>query len=65
MRGSPVLEEKDALPGPEDELAADDWDDFAGAGQGHAEMAGAVVGSFAGVDEKGQTLGDKVIKKRM
>jgi hypothetical protein len=46
MRGSAVLENENSLPGTERQIAGGDRDDFAGAGQHHAYVGGAVIGTF-------------------
>lgn len=50
MGGGTVLEEIDALPGAEGEMAGEERDGKMDAGEGGADVGGHVVGAFEGVD---------------
>ena len=63
VRGVAVLEEEEALPGAEGHAAIDDGDDFAGAGEAHADVGGHVIWSLIGVDEVGGVFWDEVVEE--
>ena len=60
-----MLEKKDSLPRPEGKPTAMHGDYFTRAGQGHTQMAGAVVSPLTSVNEKRKRLGDEKIEKSM
>lgn len=61
--GAAVFEEVDALPGAEGEAVLEDGDDFAGAGEGHADVAWHVIRAFAGVGEPGGAFRDEAVEE--
>ncbi len=60
-----MLKQEHALPCSQGGSTVDHRNGFAASGQGHSEMARAVVRAFVGVNEKGQIFGNQMIKKGM
>lgn len=58
-----MLKKKNSLPGAQTHAAIDNGDHFACAGEGHADVAGHVVGTFVGMDEPGSIFGNQAFEK--
>ncbi len=58
-----MFEKEESLPSAQSYAALDDGNDFAGAGENHANVGGHVIWALVGVDEVWGIFWDEVIKK--
>ena len=60
-----MLEEKNPLPRAESHLPSDDWNDLAGAGKRHADVARHIIRALLGMDEPWCVFRNEFFKKHL
>lgn len=63
MGSAAVFEEEATLPCTKEEVALLEGNGLGGAGEGHADMTGHIIGSFEGVGEVAVVFGDHAIEE--
>lgn len=58
-----MFEKKDALPGAEHKIAVVNRNDLTGAGESHTQVAGTIIWTLIGVNEKREVFRNEVIEE--